>query len=89
MKLKDAMSIIDKKETGFMVHFEKRIRGMLHSDFFPDKHAGEDLIPTETEAWELANRFAKSTDRDYINIYVIDHNFRPVIGYNFKKLKSY
>jgi hypothetical protein len=89
MKLKEAISIITEKEKGFMVSFEKRTGGILASDHFPDKHAGEDLIATEKYAWELAERFAKATDDTYVNIYVVDNNFSPVIGYEEKKLKSY
>lgn len=87
MKLKEAMSIIDEKEKGFMVSFEVREGSILKSDYFPDKHSGEDLITTEDEAWELARRFADATDKNYVNIYVIDKNFSPVKGYHQKKLK--
>lgn len=89
MKLKDAMEIIDKKEEGFMVGFELREGGMLKSDNFPDKHAGEDLIPTEAEAWELAERFARATGNDVVNIYVKDNKFNPVQGYTSKKIRHY
>lgn len=89
MKLSEAMSIIDKKESGYMVHFEKRIRNTLSADYFPDKNENENLIKSEDEAWVLAERFANATDETYVNIYVIDHNFRPVFGYEKRKLKSY
>jgi len=90
MKLKDAMKIIDKHEGGFMVHFEKREGGCLHSDHFPDKHAGEDLFEDIETAWEYAKRFAKATSKDtYVNIYVIDHDFTPVAGYVNRRLKTY
>lgn len=100
MKYKEAISVIkannyksckttNKKETGFMVSFEKRERNVLCSGYFPDKHAGEALIKTEDEAWYLANKFAQATDDTYVNIYVINHTFSPVSGYNDKKLKRY
>ncbi len=100
MKYKEAISVIKsnnykrcntttKKETGFMVSFEKRERGVLCSGYFPDKHADEPLIKSETEAWYLANKFAQATCDNYVNIYVIDHTFSPVKGYANKKLKSY
>ena len=90
MKFEEAMSIIDKKEkTGFMVSFEVRERGILRSDYFPDKHDGEPLIQTEEEAWDLAKRFGSSTDDNHVNIYVIDSSFSPVMGYEQKKLKRY
>jgi hypothetical protein len=93
MKLKDAQKIIKNKEkakgTGFMVSFEVKKGGILASDHFPDKHAGEKLIPTEEEVWDLAGKFARATDENYVNIYVVDHTFNPVKGYDSRKLKSY
>ena len=46
MKLEEALKIIesDKKDIGFMVHFEKAKGCGYCSGFFPDKHAGEILI---------------------------------------------
>lgn len=91
MKMKDAMAIIDIAESGFMVTFEKvegESGGILASDHFPDKHAGEPLIKTEHEAWELANRFARATHPDKIvNIYVIEQDFVPVKGYAGKIIR--
>lgn len=87
MKLKEALEIINKNEKGYMVSFEVRGGGVLRGDHFPDKHAGEPLIETEGEAWELAEKFAKSTGNEVFNIYVIDHNFCPVKGYSNKKFK--
>ena len=88
MKFQEALDIINKKEKGYMVSFEVLERGMLRSDHFPDKHAGELLIPTEEEAWILAEKFANSTGSDVVNIYVIDNTFSPVKGYDKKKLKT-
>ena len=91
MKMSEALAIIvaGQKEKGFMVSFEKRERGILASNHFPDKHAGEELIETEEKAWELAEQFAKATDDTYVNIYVIDANFSPVKGYDKKAFKRY
>lgn len=93
MKLDAAMKIMNpaykNENTGFMVSFEIREGGVLRSDYFPDKHSGEQLIETEEEAWELARKFASSTNKTYVNIYVIDHTFSPVRGYENKKIKSY
>lgn len=96
MKLEKALEIIGEKgkdymtsEKGYMVSFEVRGGGVLRSDHFPDKHAGEPLISTESEAWELSEKFAKSTGDNYLNIYVIGDNFCPVKGYSNKKFKSY
>ena len=89
MKLSEAMKIIDRKEKGFIVGFEVLKGSILRSDNFPDKHAGEELIKTEEEAWELARRFANATDDRTVNIYVKDHTHSPVSGYDKKKLKPY
>lgn len=84
MKIKDAMDMIEAEE-GFRVHFEKREGSILHSDFFPDRD--EEMIKTEDLAWELARRFAGAVDSNiYVNIYVTDKTFSPVVGYNLKKL---
>jgi len=100
MKMKDAMALIKKSEKsiseakkkkepqGFMVHFEKKEGHTLASGYFPDKHAGEKLIKTEDEAWELAGKFAKATDScEYINIYVVNNNWRPVDHYQTKAIR--
>lgn len=88
MKLQEALNIINKPKIGFMVSFEVKERGVLRSDHFPDFHGGEELIQSETEAWELAKKFSEATDNT-CNIYVIDHTFSPVKNYSTKKLKSY
>lgn len=89
MKLKEALKIINTKEKGYMVSFEVQEGSVLRSDHFPDLHAKEPLIPTEAEAWELAERFANATGDDVVNVYVIDNTFSPVPGYSSKKLKAY
>lgn len=92
MKLDEAMDIIETSESGYMVHFEERNGGILKSDHFPDKHAGEELIKTLDGAWELAERFAKACVKnkfDIVNVYVIDHTFSPVAGYDDKKLNRH
>ena len=79
MRLSTALEIINNPMPGFMVSFERRQGGMLYSDYFPQ--AGEDLIATELEAWELARRFAAKTVGTYVNIYVVKSDFVPVNGY--------
>ena len=74
------------KSKGFMVSFEKLRPPFLDSDHFPDKHAGERLIPTEEEAWEIAVEFAKKTAGRYFNIHVVDGDFSPVAGYRARML---
>lgn len=91
MKMQDAMKIIIDHESGFMVNFEKISNdgegSIMKSDYFPDRHADENLIKTEEEAWELARRFADAVNpKEYVNIYVIDQTFSPVKGYTNKEL---
>ena len=85
MKMQEAksiMNIIEPNANGFMVSFERLEGcGTLGADNFPDKHAGEPLIENEQEAWALAEKFARATHGQCVNIYVIDANFRPVPGY--------
>ena len=94
MNTKDAMKIITNYEghindlSGYMVSFENRSGG-FYAGHFPDKHAGEPLIKTEIEAWDLAERFANATGDDYVNIYVINQTFHPVKNYKNRILKKY
>ncbi len=85
MKLEKALKIIGESkekiefsESGFMVDFERHVESFLRSDHFPDKHGGELLISDEQKAWELAEKFAKATGDDIVNIYVVGSNFCPV-----------
>lgn len=78
MKSQDALDIIHGKPKGYMVSFEW-IEG-IRSDHFPDKHAGEALIPTEREAWSLAERFARATKGKTCNFLVVDDSYQPVKG---------
>jgi len=88
MKMQEAMDILNNKPKGFMVSFE-RIEGcMLASDHFPDKHAGETLIATEYEAWELARAFARATEGKTCNLYVIDSHFVPVEAYHARRIPN-
>jgi len=86
--MKEAMGIIEGEKDGFMVSLEWKKGGMLHSDHFPDKHAGEDLIITEKEAWMLAAEFAKKAVGKAVNIYVINADFTPVTGYREKYIAN-
>lgn len=82
MKMSEAMKIIEyTPPKGFMVSFEKVKLGILESGHFPDNMAGEPLITTEEAAWKLARQFAEKTWGRYVNIYVIDAEYRPVPGY--------
>lgn len=88
MKFAEALEIIGGKQLGFMVHFEHAGDGFLRSDYFPDKHAGEDLIDTEDAAWELARLFAAQTKEKCVNIYVVNQDFSSVENYDQKKIKN-
>ena len=93
MLMKEALVILDqnknKKSKGFMVSFEVKEGSLLRSDYFPDKHAGEDLINSEEEAWAFAYWFANASEPEYVNILVIDSTFSPVKGYSEKMFKKY
>jgi len=56
MRMSEVDDLLAKKPQGFRVAFEKRERGMLGSDYFPERD--EPLIQIEAEAWEWAGRFA-------------------------------
>ena len=87
MKMQEAMDIIEQKGNGFMVSFDKLEGAFLSGGHFPDKHDGEQMIPSESEAWELARKFATAAEPlGYFNIYVVDHNFHPVAGYEQKQI---
>jgi len=81
MKYQDAIDLIGGDYSGYMVHFEWIEGGMLRGDYFPDKHAGEELIESMAEAWDLAKKFAAKTKGKTCNLYVIDKNFSPVVNY--------
>ena len=90
MKYTEALKIINQDTNpGYMVSFEWTGGGMLRSDHFPDKHAGEQLIETEREAWEIARKFASKTFGRCVNIYVIrGDNFAPVKSYEIHKITN-
>jgi len=88
MKMQEAKDLMNNKPRGFMVSFDWYGDGFLTSDHFPDKHAGEKLIRSEHEAWELARDFARATKGRTCNLYVIDSEFKPVNGYRDRKINS-
>ena len=90
MKHDQALQIIDNGlNPGFMISFEWKEGGILRSDYFPDKHAGEKLIETEREAWDQARKFAAKTTGKCVNIYVINGNdFTPVKGYETHMIEN-
>ena len=89
MKMQEAMDIINREEpSGFMVRFEWYGDGFLRGDHFPDKHAGEDLILTESQAWILAEKFAEKMRGKVCNLYVVDNHHCPVEDYKRKMIKN-
>lgn len=88
MRMSEAEAIIQGESKGFMVCFEWAAEGLLKSDYFPDKHAGESLIETEDEAWRMAVKFAEQTKGRAVNLCVTDHNFNRVDGYKEKLIKN-
>ena len=88
MKFKEAMEIIEEKETnGYMVAFEEVMGRFLESNYFPGHN--EDPIETEELAWTLARKFAEKTRGKYVNIYVINRNdYTPVSGYQEKMINN-
>jgi hypothetical protein len=91
MKYEAALEIMArgiKPPPGYMVSFERVEGRMLAGDPFPDKHAGEKLIPSEDEAWNLARVFANATRGKYVNIMVVDSEFHPVDDYLSKRIEN-
>jgi hypothetical protein len=88
MKMKEAEQIINGEIEGFMVSFEWKEGGILRSDYFPEKHAGEPLIKTEKEAWMLASEFARKTRGKVVSLYVVDSSFKPVANYRLKYIEN-
>lgn len=89
MKYYEALKIINEDmNLGYMITFEWKKNGMLYSDHFPDKYAGEKLIETEEEAWVLARKFAEKTKGKIVNIYVIHKDFTPVKNYKDQYIEN-
>lgn len=84
--MQEVYNILHNKKSGFMVHFEWYGDGFFKSDHFPDKHAGEELINTESEAWELAERFAKCLKGKICNLYVMNSDFSAVDNYKQREI---
>lgn len=89
MKLSEVMAIIGpQKEPGFMVSFERVEGRILRSDYFPDNRAGEKLIATEAEAWDLARKFAAKLRGKVVNLYVVNQDYVPVPSYKIKLIRN-
>lgn len=90
MKMAQVMSLIKSKpdkKAGYLVHFYRAERGLLFSDYFPEK--GEPPIPTEEKAWKLAEQFAAKTRGQFVHIYVVRRaDFMPVPGYRTRLIEN-
>jgi hypothetical protein len=85
--MKEALELI-RKEAGYRVHFEKRERSILSSDFFPDRD--EPSIAELADAWAMAEKWAKVNPNVYVNVYVIHaDDWTPVDGYQLRRLNTY
>lgn len=82
MKLKKAIEKIEKSEKhinlGFRVHFETFEGYKYAGDYFPERD--EPMFKTATEAWKMAEKFAKAS-KLHLNVYVIDEHYKPVRNY--------
>lgn len=88
MKMQEARDIINKISKGFMISFEDYDGRGFRGHHFPDKHAGESLIPTEEEAWALAKLFAENCPKSYVNIHVINCDFTSVGDEKLRDIKE-
>lgn len=89
MKMQTVKELIEAgKRSGYMVHFEWYGDGFLRSDHFPDKHKGEELIRSEEEAWQYAEKFANALKGKVCNLYVTDSDFIPVMGYEKREISN-
>lgn len=71
---------------GYRVHFERRDDGVLISDHCPE--VNEALMPSLSEAWELARRISVVIP-NAVNIYVVDQTWLPVAGYRERMLRPH
>jgi hypothetical protein len=90
MKFATALKIMEKElePAGYMVSFEWIKGAFLESDHFPDKHAGEQLILLEEQAWQMAEQFAVKTRGKTCNFYVVTDDFSPVKGCRDRMIKN-
>lgn len=90
MRTIEALRIIadGERPKGYMVHWERKDGNILTSDYFPDKHGGEELIQSEDEAWRLAQKLAAATVGRFVNVYVVDDKFSPVSSYRERMIEN-
>lgn len=76
MDLQRVLDIISGKDSrGFIVAFDRKKGKILHGDWLP---MGSPSFRTESEAWEMAEKFAEKTRCECINIRVLRADFSNV-----------
>jgi hypothetical protein len=88
MKMEYALKIIENSRDGYVVNFSVHIGAICRLDQFPEKD--EPLIESEAKAWELAQKFANSTDASTDDIFVskiIRGRYKPAADYQDKMIK--
>ena len=86
MKLEQLQAWKDAQQE-YRVAFERRENGMLVSDHMPDND--ETPIGSEREAWDLAADINRCAPQAIVNIYVIRHDFKPVMDYRERMYRRY
>lgn len=91
MKTSEALKLIDagyvRKYGGFRVHFQMIENDEIQTDFVPNK--AEKHLDSDVVAWRLAWKLAQSSTADerqrfrgdFINIFVVDEDVRPIKHY--------
>lgn len=93
MTLREVIDVIHKVPRGFMVAFDVCDGRYVHCGYFPyDPPSNmpgriEPLIPCEEIAWAWARLFAEYAPPEVRNIYVVNHQYKPVPGYDKKRLR--
>lgn len=85
MKHEEARKLIAQR--GYRVSFERRENGMLCGDHFPER--GEPPIKDIEIAWGLAEAFADVDPKKYVNVYVINADWTPVLDYDARKFNPH
>lgn len=90
MRLSEAQKLIDKyhDRQGYRVHFELRQHHILETDYFPND-IDEPLFLSADDAWVMAEQFARATNSNYVNIFVVDAHYQPVSDYRERILRPY
>jgi hypothetical protein len=68
MRLTEAQAIIDTW-SGYRVHFEVVDRGILRSNYVPDRD--EEPFVSYDAAWAFAEKLARATRGKFVNFFVV------------------